>query len=93
MTEKRADYRKNQRHKKLSRLWSHHQIKPKVEDKHTEDNTVDVNPEFRRNDEKVDVGSENTSEEKVSRLKRRLNWAILVVVILIIIVLLALFKL
>ena len=91
MTEKRADYRKNQRHKKLSRLWSHHQAK--VEDKNTEDNTVDVNPEFRRNDENVDVGSENTTEEKVSRLKRILNWAILIVIILIIIVLLALFKL
>lgn len=91
MTEKRADYRKNQRRKKLSQLWSHHQ--KEVEDKDTEDNTVDVNPDFKRNDEEVDVGSENTAEEKVSRLKRRLNWAIFIVIILIIIVLLVLFKL
>lgn len=92
MTEKRADYRKNQRRKKLSQLWSRQQTKS--EDKDTEYNTVDVNPEFRRNDEKVDISSEgNTTEEKVSRLKRRLNWAILIVIILIIIVLLALFKL
>lgn len=91
MAEKRADYRKSQQHKKLSQLWSRHQVKEK--DKNARINTVEVNPKFKRNDGEVDVDSKNTSEEKVLHLKRKLNWAILIVIILIIIVLLALFKL
>ena len=91
MTEKRSDYRKNQRHKKLSRLWSGRHST--ADRKHTESNTVDVNPDFRRNDKNIKGRNKKTSEEKVLRLKQRLNWAIFIVVILIIIVIFALLKL
>lgn len=96
MTEKRADYRKNQRRKKLEKLLHRQSQSPiKSSKKNLDEDGVDVNPDFKRDNVASDtIQSDSlTSEEKVNRLKKRLNWAILIVIILIVIVLLALFKL
>ncbi|MBP2057795.1 hypothetical protein J2Z60_000967 [Lactobacillus colini] len=91
MTEKRSDYRKSQRHKKIFKLWQSKKTLP--DNKIDSYDEVDVNPEFKRNKEDPDSSIEPSSEEKVSKLKQKLNWAIFIVIILIIGVLFALFKL
>lgn len=94
MTEKRADYRKSQRRKKIAQLF-HRQKQSSTKKENFDDQSVDVNPDFKRDafDTNQTSSSPLTSEEKVTRLKKRLNWAIMIVIILIVIVLLALFKL
>lgn len=104
MTEKRAQYRKKKKQEELKRLLKRGDRDSRSEKirKATSDDDLDVNPEFKRDnsprlrsvstreDKSYDVIP--SKEEKVSRLKRRLNWAIGIVILLIIIVLVILFN-
>ncbi|CCI80914.1 hypothetical protein [Lactobacillus hominis] len=98
MTEKRAQYRKKQKRDSLSKL-----LKRAKDDRKTNSDSVDVNPEFVNNSDQQDQKTsyrkafsneqkQDLRDEKIARLKRRLNWAIAVVIVLIIIVLIALFN-
>ena len=89
MTEKRSEYRKNiERQNKV----------------HKKNIFTSLKNIFQTSDEDIDPNDSNTTfedeeniqlnrEDKISNLKRKLNWAILIVVVLIAIVLFALFKL
>lgn len=91
MVETRKDYRKKQRQQKFKNLW--HSFFKKTEDnEEIERNTsIPENETIYQNDIKTDKSI--TVDEKINRLKKRLNWAILIVLGLIILVLVALFKL
>lgn len=103
MTEKRSDYRKRQSRRKASKFLG--RVKSAFDD-NEEHETVDVNPEFQRDESErrsfQDDGQPtlNTNDfeqkprvDKALRLKKRLNRAILIVLVLIILVLIALFHL
>lgn len=99
MTEKRSEYRKRTRKRKLMG-----QVKDAfAKDKSSQDE-LDVKPEFVRNSTQEEDGAVNREDylrqnqeqsqaEKRLKLKRKLNQAILLVFVLIVLVLLALFYL
>lgn len=96
MTEKRAQYRKKQKRDNLSKL-----LKRAKQDQNSKAEDVNVNPDFVKDNksEAKNVRQDyqlqqdhDLREQKVSRLKKRLNWAIVIVIVLIIIVLVALFN-
>lgn len=92
MVETRKDYRKKQRQQKFKNLWHDFFKKSEEDNKEVEKNTsVPENETIYPTDIKTD--SSITVDEKINRLKKRLNWAILIVLGLIILVLIALFKL
>lgn len=93
MTEKRADYRKKQRQEKVKKIFDKFK-RPKRDDQSLD--AADQNTETQNHSEfesREDFSFEEERENKISRLKKRLNYAILIVVVLLIIVLFALFKL
>lgn len=93
MTEKRADYRKKQQKKKIRQIFD--SLKRQKNDDQ-QNNTVDQNMETQDSskiESRADFSLGEERENKIARLKKRLNYAILIVVILLIIVLFALFKL
>lgn len=93
MTEKRADYRKKQQKEKLKKVFDGFKRQKK------NDQSIDTaEQETETQDSQKFESRENFSlkeerENKINRLKKRLNYAILIVVVLLIIVLFALFKL
>ena len=93
MTEKRADYRKKQRQEKVKNIFD--KFKRKKKNDQSLD-VVDQNTETKGHSEfepRENSSLEEKRENKISRLKKRLNYAILIVVVLLVIILFALFKL
>ncbi|KRL63481.1 hypothetical protein [Lactobacillus psittaci] len=94
MTETRSDYQR--KHRRQSK-WN---LFPK-RDKNSQGSNLDINPDFlnQENSSVNDIDSSDyqkphfTREEKIKRLKRRLNLAIMVVLSLTILVFVALFYL
>ncbi|QNQ82450.1 hypothetical protein FP435_02780 [Lactobacillus sp. PV037] len=91
MVETRKDYRKKQRQKKFKNLW--HSFFKTSKPKDEAENETDVPENKTFFSDSVDAEKQITVDEKRDRLKKRLNWAILIVLGLIILVLIALFKL
>lgn len=93
MTEKRADYRKKQQQKKVRKIFDNFK-RLKKDDQQVDE--VDPEPTVKESanfESREDFSSEEERENRINRLKKRLNYAILIVVVLLIIVLFALFKL
>ncbi len=96
MTEKRADYRKKQQKEKVSEIFANFKRLRKY--KHqtdVSDQKVEVqdSSQFESREDLANRALKEKREDKVDRLKKRLNYAILIVVVLLVIVLFALFKL
>lgn len=96
MTEKRSDYRKKQQKEKVSKIFDN--FKQLRKDKHqadVSDQKVEVqdSSKFESREDLANRALKEKREDKVDRLKKRLNYAILIVVVLLVIVLFALFKL
>ncbi|NME19811.1 hypothetical protein HF870_01180 [Lactobacillus johnsonii] len=96
MTEKRADYRKKQQKEKVSKIFDN--FKRLKRDRHqtdASDQKVEVqdSSKFESREDLENRALKEKLEDKVDRLKKRLNYAILIVVVLLVIVLFALFKL
>lgn len=96
MTEKRSDYRKKQQKEKVSKIFDN--FKRLRKDKHqadVSDQKVEVqdSSQFESREDLANRALKEKREDKVDRLKKRLNYAILIVVVLLVIVLFALFKL
>uniref|UniRef100_UPI002626CFFC hypothetical protein n=1 Tax=uncultured Lactobacillus sp. TaxID=153152 RepID=UPI002626CFFC len=98
MTEKRAQYRKKQKQSNLSRL-----LKRAESDRKKSNDEINVNPDFVKDNNEKGVNSSSRQqyfdnekadlrEQKTQRLRKRLNWAIFIVICLIVIVLVALFN-
>lgn len=96
MTEKRSDYRKKQQKEKVSKIFDN--FKRLKRDRHqtdASDQKVEVqdSSKFESREDLANRALKEKLEDKVDRLKKRLNYAILIVVVLLVIVLFALFKL
>lgn len=92
MVETRKDYRKKQRQQKFKNLWNRLFKKSEKDNDEVERNaSVPESETIYPND--IKTNESVTVDEKIDRLKKRLNWAILIVLGLIILVLIALFKL
>lgn len=92
MVETRKDYRKKQRQQKFKNLWNRFFKKSEEDNEEVERKTsIPENETIYSNDTATD--NSITVDEKINRLKKRLNWAILIVLGLIILVLITLFKL
>ena len=92
MTEKRADYRKKQQKEKVSKIFDNFKRLRKAD---VSDQKVEVqdSSKFESREDLANRALKEKREDKVDRLKKRLNYAILIVVVLLVIVLFALFKL
>lgn len=96
MTEKRADYRKKQQKEKVNKIFD--SFKRLKKNKHQIDATdqkieSQTSSEFESREDLANRALKEKREDKVNRLKKHLNYAILIVVVLLVIVLFALFKL
>ena len=96
MTEKRADYRKKQQKEKVNKIFD--SFKRLKKNKHQIDATdqkieSQTSSEFESREDVANRALKEKREDKVNRLKKHLNYAILIVVVLLVIVLFALFKL
>ena len=93
MTEKRADYRKKQQKEKLKKVFDSFKRQKKSD---PSIDTADQKTETQHSqkfESRENFYLKEQRESKINRLKKRLNYAILIVVVLLIIVLFALFKL
>lgn len=93
MTEKRADYRKKQQKEKLKKVFDGFKHQKKIDPSIDTADQKTETQDSQKFESRENFSLKEERESKINRLKKRLNYAILIVVVLLIIVLFALFKL
>lgn len=93
MTEKRADYRKKQQKEKLKKVFDGFKRQKKFDPSIDTADQKTETQDSQKFESRENFSLKEERESKINRLKKRLNYAILIVVVLLIIVLFALFKL
>ncbi len=93
MTEKRADYRKKQQKEKLKSVFDRFKRQKKIDPSIDTADQKTETQDSQKFESRENFSLKEERENKINRLKKRLNYAILIVVVFLIIVLFALFKL
>ncbi|WP_304682376.1 hypothetical protein, partial [Lactobacillus taiwanensis] len=87
MTEKRADYRKKQQKEKLKKVFDSFKRQKKIDPAiNTAEQKIETQ-DSQKFESRENFSLKEERESKINRLKKRLNYAILIVVVLLIIVL------